>query len=169
MAQRVLTAANALTAGRLLLLLYFLWLISQGQVQRAVVVFVVAWALDGLDGWLARHWHQATHFGFIFDKTVDRLLLLLGVVALVRVAVLPPPALLLLTKDLALVPMLTMKQDEQSEMLSLGVWGRVMTLLQGLAVLWLALGGPFPLSVITVVAVVGGVVGGHHLYRVVYE
>lgn len=46
---------------------------SQRQLTQAVVLFVIAGALDKLDGVVARRWNQTTEFGAIFDPIVDKI------------------------------------------------------------------------------------------------
>jgi CDP-diacylglycerol--glycerol-3-phosphate 3-phosphatidyltransferase len=60
-------------------------LIAQGYLLAAGVVVLIAGLFDMLDGALARHTKQTTHFGAILDSTLDRLsegVLLLGILIL---------------------------------------------------------------------------------------
>lgn len=60
-------------------------LITTGHLFAAGFVVLIAGFLDMLDGALARHTNQASHFGALLDSTLDRLsdgLLLLGILAL---------------------------------------------------------------------------------------
>jgi cardiolipin synthase len=81
---RVLTVPNAITLLRLLCLPLFLWLLFELPSRQAA-----AWVLGGLgatdwvDGYLARRLGQTSEFGKKFDPTVDRLLFVVGIVAII--------------------------------------------------------------------------------------
>ena len=60
-------------------------LITTGHLLAAGFVVLIAGFLDILDGALARHTNQVTHFGAVLDSTLDRLsdaVLLLGILVL---------------------------------------------------------------------------------------
>ncbi len=164
-----MTVANTVTLARLPLLGLLFFLLARGQVAWAMGAFAVAWALDGIDGWLARRLHQETQLGYWLDKIIDRLILVGGGIALLAQGFLPPLALLLFTKDIIAVTTLYIQSRAREAEVSLGWPGKVMTLLQGGAMLWLVLSGQYAIIIIGVVALLGAVVGGHALYRAVYR
>lgn len=89
-----MTLANQLTIARILLIPVFVFLsISYGQSldagtplewQRvaAILVFILAAATDGLDGYIARHWNQRSRLGAVLDPIADKGLLLTAIVTL---------------------------------------------------------------------------------------
>ena len=80
---RILTVPNLLSIGRLCCVPVFLWLLF-GREDRYVAGLLLA-ALgitDFADGWIARHLHQESRLGKILDPTADRIMLGVGVVAL---------------------------------------------------------------------------------------
>jgi len=89
-----MTLANQLTITRILLIPVFVFLsISYGQSldagaplewQRvaAILVFILAAATDGLDGYIARHWNQRSRLGSVLDPIADKGLLLTAIVTL---------------------------------------------------------------------------------------
>jgi cardiolipin synthase len=89
---RILTIPNALSLVRLGCIPVFLWLLF-GRHDR----YGAAWLLGGLgatdwvDGYVARHFHQVSKLGKILDPTADRLLLGVGVVAILIDGSVPPP------------------------------------------------------------------------------
>jgi len=87
---RILTLPNAVTAARLCLLPVFLWLLL-GPNDRYAAAWVMAamGATDWLDGYLARHLHQVSNVGKVLDPVADRLLLIVGVGALLYVGAVP--------------------------------------------------------------------------------
>lgn len=87
---RVLTVPNVITFVRLLLLPLFLWLeFGAHQETAALVVFAIAASTDWVDGQIARRTHQVSRLGKLFDPTVDRLLIAVGVIAIFLLGRLP--------------------------------------------------------------------------------
>lgn len=69
---------NAVTMVRVALAIAIVWLLIQGGAEGVILVgilFVVAWATDGLDGFLARRLGQSTLTGALFDLVADRILM----------------------------------------------------------------------------------------------
>jgi cardiolipin synthase len=82
---RVLTAANGITAVRLLGLPLFVWLmLGVGAYGIAAGVLAVVATTDWIDGYVARRFNQVTKLGRLLDPLIDRLLL--AVVALTLLA-----------------------------------------------------------------------------------
>lgn len=68
--------ANAITIGRLVLLFVVIWLIYNGGVgviTACMLLLVVVFAGDGLDGWVARKQGTTSTFGAVFDIAGDRM------------------------------------------------------------------------------------------------
>jgi CDP-diacylglycerol--glycerol-3-phosphate 3-phosphatidyltransferase len=88
------TTANKITIARIALIpLFVLMAIYYGEsVQRgaplewqrytAIVIFLVAAASDGLDGYVARRYNQRSALGVILDPIADKGLLLSGIITL---------------------------------------------------------------------------------------
>jgi len=69
---------NTISAVRIVLAAVIAWLLIQGEaagIMTAGILLIVAWATDGLDGFLARRLGQATLAGALFDLVADRLLM----------------------------------------------------------------------------------------------
>ncbi len=67
--------ANMITVGRLILLFIVIWMIYNGSVQvieACMVLLIVVFASDGLDGWVARKRGSTSAFGAVFDIAGDR-------------------------------------------------------------------------------------------------
>src|ERR1700716_46389 len=89
-----MTTANKITIVRILMIPMFVTLaIYYGQsIQRgeplawqrfaAIIVFLLAAASDGLDGYVARRYHQRSSLGVILDPIADKGLLLSGIITL---------------------------------------------------------------------------------------
>ncbi len=68
--------ANLITVGRLILLFVVIWMIYEGSVQvieACMVLIIVVFASDGLDGWVARKRGSTSQFGAVFDIAGDRI------------------------------------------------------------------------------------------------
>jgi len=76
------TWPNLITLVRLGLLPVFVWLLF-ATVHRAEAAWLLATlgATDWIDGWVARRLHQVSNFGKIFDPTADRILVMVGLLA----------------------------------------------------------------------------------------
>lgn len=75
---------NAVTLLRLCCLPVFLYLLF-GRENRAAAAWLLGalGATDWVDGYLARRLGQTSEFGKVFDPTVDRLLFIVGAVAII--------------------------------------------------------------------------------------
>jgi CDP-diacylglycerol---glycerol-3-phosphate 3-phosphatidyltransferase len=68
--------ANLITIGRLILLFIVIWMIYVGGVsviQACMLLIIVVFASDGLDGWVARKRGSTSSFGAVFDIAGDRI------------------------------------------------------------------------------------------------
>ena len=84
-----MTTANKITILRILLIPFFvvelIYFVRTGrEVFRvaAIASFVLASVLDGVDGYIARHFHQISELGKILDPLADKLLLVSAIVTL---------------------------------------------------------------------------------------
>lgn len=84
-----MTTANKVTILRILLIPFFvvetLYYVETGnEIHRllAILCFATTAILDGVDGYIARHYHQISELGKILDPLADKLLLVSGVVLL---------------------------------------------------------------------------------------
>lgn len=71
----ILTPANQLTLGRLLLVPALVILVLYGHNGLALITFVVAGITDALDGVIARRSGQPSRLGALLDPMADKLLL----------------------------------------------------------------------------------------------
>jgi cardiolipin synthase len=80
---RLLTLPNLITLVRLLCIPLFLWLLFGRENRLAAAgLLAVLGATDWVDGYVARHLGQVSNFGKMFDPTVDRLLMIVGIAAI---------------------------------------------------------------------------------------
>jgi cardiolipin synthase len=80
---RVLTIPNVITTVRLLCLPVFLWLLFHEENRAAAAWLLGALgATDFVDGYIARHFNQTSTLGKVLDPVADRLLLFVGIGAI---------------------------------------------------------------------------------------
>jgi CDP-diacylglycerol--glycerol-3-phosphate 3-phosphatidyltransferase len=84
-----MTTANKITIFRILLIPFFVvqvlyYATTGNEIYRlaAVMSFGIAAILDGVDGYIARHYNQRSELGAILDPLADKLLLVSGIVVL---------------------------------------------------------------------------------------
>ena len=82
-----MTLATIITLLRIILtpiFAAFAWLYSQSFLNHspdeslrwsAIIIFLIAAASDGLDGWIARHFHQSSKIGAMLDPLADKFLM----------------------------------------------------------------------------------------------
>ena len=91
MSSRIITVPNLLTVVRMALVPVFVSLLFYQKFVLALVVFVVAGVTDGLDGLLARRFHQQSPLGRILDPIADKMMLVTSFVVLSMRSVYPIP------------------------------------------------------------------------------
>lgn len=67
---------NLITFLRILLVVPFVWALLHGGSGQALLLFAVAGASDGLDGFLAKRFGWTSRLGAVLDPVADKLLLL---------------------------------------------------------------------------------------------
>ncbi len=88
---RIVTVPNALSLGRLACVPLFLWLLfdRENRVGAALLLAGLG-CTDWVDGYIARHFDQVTNLGKILDPVADRILLIVGMVAILVDGSVPP-------------------------------------------------------------------------------
>jgi cardiolipin synthase len=88
----VLTVPNALTLARLACLPYFMSVLSRGAPRdrtRAALLLSALGVSDGLDGYIARRFDQASELGRMADPLVDRVLVVTAVAGAMKARAVP--------------------------------------------------------------------------------
>ena len=90
---RILTVPNVVTTIRLLCIPLFLWLLLRGPHHRdwypAALLLGALGATDGVDGFVARRFHQVSTVGKVLDPIADRLLLGVAAISIIAVGAIP--------------------------------------------------------------------------------
>ena len=145
-----MTTANKVTICRILLVPFFvvqvIYYVKTGNEALrwlAIGCFGLAALSDGIDGFLARHFHQRSELGAVLDPLADKLLLVSGVVLLSlhnEPYLLPIPVWLtvtILSRDVLLVVgVLVIHYVFGKIAVRPHMTGKVATVLQMAAVLW---------------------------------
>lgn len=151
-----MTTANKITIFRILLIPFFvvevLYYVKTGTPLHqwlAIGSFGIAAVLDGVDGYIARHYNQRSELGAILDPLADKLLLVSGIVVLSfdhlpRLQTVPlwlTGAIIgrdiVLLAGLVVIMMVVGKVSVQPRIL-----GKIATVLQMVVVLWILLKWP---------------------------
>ena len=90
---RILTVPNLVTTVRLLCVPVFLWLVLRGPHHRgwypAALLLGALGATDGIDGFVARRFHQVSTLGKVLDPIADRLLLGVASISIIALGAVP--------------------------------------------------------------------------------
>ncbi len=82
-----MTTANLVTIIRILLIPIFMIAASCGMVYGdtiALIIFIIASATDGVDGYIARHYNQVSTLGIFLDPLADKLLVVAAILLFVQ-------------------------------------------------------------------------------------
>lgn len=145
-----LNLPNALTLLRILavpvVVVALLSEIEDGDVIAAIV-FTVAAATDGLDGYIARRRNQVTTFGKLMDPLADKLLVIAALVSLVSLGRLQAwIAMAIIARELAVTGLRSIAV-ERGVVISASWMGKLKTTLQIAAIIALISADPSPLWV----------------------
>lgn len=91
-----MTTASKITLIRIALIPLFLFFLLSDRIGLSVpyhtviamIIFIIASATDGIDGYIARNYNQVTNFGKFVDPLADKLLIISALVAFVSMNVL---------------------------------------------------------------------------------
>ncbi len=95
---------NLITIARILIVPLIILLINSEQMAAAFVLFILAGLSDGVDGFIAKHFDQATQLGAYLDPVADKILLVSIYVTLGQLGHLPGwLVILVVSRDLLIV------------------------------------------------------------------
>jgi cardiolipin synthase len=80
---------NLISFARILLTLPIVWLMFEREFSYALMLFAVAGISDGLDGFLAKHFHWQSHLGGLLDPLADKALLMSSFLVLGGLGLIP--------------------------------------------------------------------------------
>jgi len=145
------TIPNLLSLFRMGLIPLFVILVMNGDLRKALLVFVVAGVTDALDGFIARFWHQQSPLGAYLDPMADKLLLttayvMLSIPGLNHGTRIPPwITILVIARDVLMVSVaLVLYLAAGVKRFPPSVLSKVNTILQVAAVVLVLVAGSFP-------------------------
>jgi phosphatidylglycerophosphate synthase len=166
-----LTVATVVTGLRLGFFAVFIWAAQVGLSGLIEGAFIFAWGLDAVDGWLARRLRQETDFGYVFDKATDRLVLFGGILVLLAYGLVPVYVIVVLVKDIVVLPAVGTMYIRGQRVKDMGKMGKLVAFLQGISIVWALLGWGGLVVLVTLVALVGGLVASRYnvgVFREIY-
>jgi cardiolipin synthase (CMP-forming) len=145
------TIPNLLSLFRMGLIPLFVILVMNGDLRKALLVFVVAGVTDALDGFIARFWHQQSPLDAYLDPMADKLLLttayvMLSIPSLNHGTRIPPwITILVIARDVLMVSVaLVLYLAAGVKRFPPSVLSKVNTILQVAAVVLVLVAGSFP-------------------------
>ena len=132
-----MTIPNALTLIRILLTPLIVWLLLASRLDYALIVFFIAGLTDGLDGLIARLFHQKTKLGAYLDPLADKLLLVSSFILLAYLNLVPVwLAVIIVSRDvLILLGIITLLFHNVKVEIKPSIISKLTTLVQLLTVL----------------------------------
>jgi len=123
---KFLTLPNFLSISRLFLLPLILFFIATKQNVVALVLMIVSWITDALDGFIARRTNQVTNLGKLLDHLVDKIWVGTILVTLVLVKDLPIwIAGAVIIRDLLIVIGSSLAMQKKSVVYSSNIIGKI--------------------------------------------
>lgn len=166
-----MNTANKITLFRIVLvpvfMVFLLYDIPFAQYISAVI-FVIAAATDGVDGYVARKYDQETTFGKFVDPLADKLLVTAALVGLVGMGKLNPWFALIIISREFIITSLRIVAISNGKVIPAGMSGKVKTVLQIVAIVAMlidriyeiALGNILLSNILMIAAVVATVYSG---------
>lgn len=123
---KFLTLPNFLSISRLFLLPLILFFIATKQNVVALVLMIISWITDALDGFIARRTNQVTNLGKLLDHLVDKIWVGTILVTLVLVKDLPIwIAGAVIIRDLLIVIGSSLAMQKKSVVYSSNIIGKI--------------------------------------------
>lgn len=164
------TVPNILTAFRIILVPVFLFLVAEGELYLATIVFIVAGATDAIDGYIARAWDVKTETGAMLDPLADKLLLSSAYLMLTYIGLIPLWLCIpVIFKDLVLLSGFAMfKRAGRCVDIRPSVWGKASTALQIASIIYamsISAAGPAFIALAALTAAVTTYTGFDYAWR----
>jgi CDP-diacylglycerol--glycerol-3-phosphate 3-phosphatidyltransferase len=125
-----MTTANRITVLRILLVPVFMLFLLSGFWHISAVLFLLAAVTDGVDGYVARKYHQVTTFGKFIDPLADKLLVTAALIGLVWLQKLNPWFALIIISREFIVTSLRIVAISKGTVIAAATSGKIKTVLQ---------------------------------------
>ena len=137
--------ANRITILRILLVPFFMVFLLLNDKYPSVIafkyfdvvaalIFVVAAATDGIDGYVARKYNQITVFGKFIDPLADKLLVVAALVCLVWMKKIDPVVTTIIITREFIVTSLRIVAMSEGKVIAASMWGKIKTISQIVAI-----------------------------------
>lgn len=131
-----MTTANKITMLRIILVPVFMAFLLTDNVAcqiTALIIFIIAAASDGVDGYIARHYNQITTFGKFMDPLADKMLTTSALLILLeqgRITWFGSVAVMLVLAREFMVAGLRMVSGSEGKVIAASMFGKVKTVSQ---------------------------------------
>ena len=124
---------NKITISRILLIPIFLvFLMQQSTLSSyiALVIFIIASATDGVDGFIARKNNLVTNFGKFIDPLADKLLVASALITFVGLGYMPAWTVIVIISREFIITSLRLVAVSQGKVIAAGMSGKIKTVVQ---------------------------------------
>ncbi len=138
--QKILTIPNILSISRLFFLPLVLFFLFRHESIPAVIIMLISWLTDGLDGFLARKMRQVSNVGKVLDHLVDKIWVAAILITLVNISNLPLHlAWAVIIRDLLILTGSAVVMKERGTFVSSDVVGKITGFVFALLILYYTL------------------------------
>ncbi len=136
-----MTTANKITILRIILVPIFMAFLLMDNIAcqiTALIIFIIAAASDGIDGYIARHYNQITTFGKFMDPLADKMLTTAAFLILLeqgRITWLGSVAVMLVLAREFMVAGLRMVSGAEGKVIAASMFGKIKTVSQMFAII----------------------------------
>lgn len=160
--------ANKITGVRILLIpvfLYFVYSEIHYNLIIATVIFIIASATDGLDGYIARSRNEITKFGKFMDPLADKLMVMAALIALVEIERVDGWVVMVIIARELIITGFRAVAASDGLVIAASIWGKVKTVTQILAVITALLNIP-GYDIFVLIALIATVISGvDYIYK----
>lgn len=160
--------ADYLTLSRIILTpvcLFFLFIPMEHKEIYAAVIFVVAALTDGLDGYVARRRKESSDFGKSFDPIADKILIGGALYSLFMLGKVSGWVVTVILAREILITALRAKAQKRGLSVAAGIWGKVKTFSQIIAITMTILSVPGAQIVLYIAAFLTAFSGLDYLWK----
>ena len=106
-----------------------------------LIIFLLIIITDSLDGYIARKYNMITSFGKIFDPIVDKTLVIVMTIVLIKIDVLPIYTLFIYVRDIIIIILSLLLINKRKKVHSANIYGKIKTVLHFFAIAFVLLLG----------------------------
>lgn len=130
-----MNTANKITILRILLVPLFMAFFMMNMLGAALIVFIIASATDGIDGYIARHYNQITTFGKFVDPLADKMLTTAAFLVLLHYGKVSAWAVMIILAREFVVSGIRLVAVSEGKVIAASIWGKLKTVSQMAAII----------------------------------